>query len=162
LQGLRKTIDLKVENIKVFGDFEIIIKQVRNTICCLSSHLKHYQLEVWELIKSFAAFNISSIPRSLNCDVDFLANVASRLIPSDRLMLDIFSVELLCMPSIPDITNWSVFDDDQQLINFLHFKYTFKDTIIDEGQHGQMVNPDTIDPSQSNNPLGSANCILGM
>jgi ribonuclease HI len=28
LQGLRKEVDLKAEKIKVFGDFEIIIKQV--------------------------------------------------------------------------------------------------------------------------------------
>jgi hypothetical protein len=86
--------------------------------------------------------------------------VASRLIPLDGLMPDTFSVELLYMPSIPDnITNWRVFDDDQQLINFLHLKDTFKDSIIDEGQHDQMVNPDTIDPTQSNNPSGSTNGI---
>jgi hypothetical protein len=85
--------------------------------------------------------------------LDLLANVASRLIPSDGLMPDTFSVELLYMPSIPNnITNWRVFDDDQHLINFFHLKDTFKDSIIDEGQHDQMVNPDTIHPSQSNNP----------
>jgi hypothetical protein len=57
-------------------------------------------------MKSFAAFNISSVPHSLNCDVDLLANVASRLVPSNGLMPDTFSVEILYMPSIPDnITN---------------------------------------------------------
>jgi ribonuclease HI len=44
LQGLRKEVDLKDEKIKVFGDSEIIIKQVRNAIHFLSSHLKNYQL----------------------------------------------------------------------------------------------------------------------
>jgi ribonuclease HI len=39
LQGLRKEIDLKENKIKVFGDSEIVIRQVRNTIHCLSSHL---------------------------------------------------------------------------------------------------------------------------
>jgi ribonuclease HI len=43
LQGLRKAIDLKARKIKVFGDYEIVIRQVRNTIHFLSSHLKHYQ-----------------------------------------------------------------------------------------------------------------------
>jgi ribonuclease HI len=75
LQGLRKEIDLRENKIKVFGDFEVVIRKVRNTIHCLSSHLKHYQQEVWELIKSFDAFNISLIPHSLNYDVDLLANV---------------------------------------------------------------------------------------
>ena len=43
VQGLYKEIGLKVQYLKVFGDSEIIIKQVRNMIHCLSSHLKHYQ-----------------------------------------------------------------------------------------------------------------------
>jgi ribonuclease HI len=42
LQGLKKEVDLKVDKIKVFGDSEIVIWQVRNTIHCISSHLKHY------------------------------------------------------------------------------------------------------------------------
>jgi ribonuclease HI len=46
LQALKKVVDLKDEKIKVFGDYEIMIKHVRNTIHCLSSHLKQYQLEV--------------------------------------------------------------------------------------------------------------------
>ena len=29
VQGLRKAIELKVENLKVYGDFEIIVKQIR-------------------------------------------------------------------------------------------------------------------------------------
>jgi hypothetical protein len=125
--------------------------------------LKHYQLEVWELIKSFVAFNISFVPRSLNCDVDLLANVASRLIPSDGLMPDTFSVEILYRPSIPDnITSWRVFDDDLQLINFLHLKDTFKDSIIDEGKHDLMVNSDTSDQAQQRNPSGSTNSIPKM
>jgi ribonuclease HI len=109
LQGIRKAIDLKAKKVKVFGDSEIIIKQVRNTIYFLSSHLKHYQLEVWELLKSFSTFNISYLPHSLNYDTDFLSNVVSRLIPSDGLMPNTFSFELIYMPSILNkITNWSL------------------------------------------------------
>jgi hypothetical protein len=73
---------------------------VRNNIHCLSSHLEHYQHEVWELIKSFDAFNIIFVPHSLNFDVDLLANVASRFIPSENLLPDTFSMELLYRPSI--------------------------------------------------------------
>jgi hypothetical protein len=66
------------------------------------------------LDQTFDAFNISHVPHSLNYDVDLLANVTSKLIPSEGIMLDTFSVELLYRPSIPDnITNWRVFDDDQ-------------------------------------------------
>ena len=59
VQGLRKSIDLKVRNLKVFGDYEVVFRQTRNTIHCLSPHLKGYQIEVWDLITKFNAFNIN-------------------------------------------------------------------------------------------------------
>ena len=40
--GLRKAIELKVENLKVYGDSEIIVKQIQNQIHCISPHLKYY------------------------------------------------------------------------------------------------------------------------
>ena len=64
VQGFRKAIELKVSNLKVFGDSEIIVKQIRNQIHCISPHLKAYQNEVWDLLKCFNAFNIISIPTS--------------------------------------------------------------------------------------------------
>jgi ribonuclease HI len=103
VQGLKKAIDLKVKYLKVFGDSEIIVRQVRNTIHFLSPHLKAYQQEVWNLLYSFDAFNITSIPHNQNIDADILANTTSRFIPPD----DGFSVEMIFRPSIPDnITNW--------------------------------------------------------
>ena len=53
VQGLRKVIELKVSNLKVFGDSKIIVKQIQNQIHCVSHHLKAYQNEVWDLLKSF-------------------------------------------------------------------------------------------------------------
>ena len=43
VQGLKKAIDLNVKELKVFGDSEIIIRQVRNIIHCNSPRLKNYQ-----------------------------------------------------------------------------------------------------------------------
>ena len=42
VQGLRKEIELKVENMKVYGDSKIIVKQIRKQIHCISPHLKAY------------------------------------------------------------------------------------------------------------------------
>lgn len=56
-------------------------------------------------------------------------------------MKDVSSVELIFRPSVSDnITNWRVFDNDQQIINFLHMKDTFQDVVIDEIQHEQDLN----------------------
>jgi len=83
IQGIYTAIGLKVQYLKVFGDSEIVIRQVRNTIHCLSSHLKHYQSLVQDLVSHFLAFNISPIPRSQNVITNLLANVASKLLPSE-------------------------------------------------------------------------------
>jgi hypothetical protein len=91
-----------------------VIRDVRNTVHFLYSHLKHYRQEVWDLIKKINAFNIGLVPRSLNYDADLLANVASRLIPSKVIIPNTFSMELFYIPSVHDnITNWRVFDNNQ-------------------------------------------------
>ena len=88
----------------------------------------------------FLAFNINFVPRLSNSEVDLLENVASKLLPIEGLSPNAFSIELLFMLSIPDnITNWRVFDDDQQIINFLHMEDTFQDAVIDEDTHDESL-----------------------
>jgi ribonuclease HI len=95
LQGLRKSLDMNIQNLVVFGDSEIVVRQVRDSIHCLSPHLKSYQSEVWSLMNKFSSFNINSIPRFNNAEADLLANVASKLLPTEGLSPNAFSVELL-------------------------------------------------------------------
>jgi ribonuclease HI len=148
LQGLRKALDMHIQNLVVFGDSEIVVRQVRNSIHCLTPHLKCYQSEVWSLINKFSAFNINSIPRSNNTEADLLANVASKLLPAEGLSPNAFSVELLFRPSVPDnITNWRVFDDDRQIINFLHMEETFQGAVIDEQTHDDNLHDFTVIPN---------------
>ena len=48
-----------------------------------------------------------------------LANVASWLIPSGNFEPNAFSIELIYKTSIIDnVTNWRVFNDDEQIVNF--------------------------------------------
>ena len=96
VQGLKKVMELKVKNLKVYKDSEIIVKQARNKIHCISPHLKAYQNEVWDLLTNFQAFNIFSIPRGKNVAVDLLATSAARLVPTNKIC----SIEFLFRPSI--------------------------------------------------------------
>ena len=76
----------------------------------------------------------------MNFEADMLANPTSNLFPSDYFSHDKFFVELIYRLSIPNtITNWRVFKDDEQIINFLDFKDTFKGSVIDDEQHETLL-----------------------
>ena len=133
MSRLRKEIDMCAQVIYFYGDSKIIVKQLRNKIHCLTPHLINYQKLVRDMINSFKYFNIKYVPKSRNFDADLLANTASEIIPPEGLCLDTFSIELMHIPSIPDnVKNWKVFDDDQQILEFLTTHDTFKDVAIDE------------------------------
>jgi hypothetical protein len=69
---------------------------------------------------------------------DLLENVPSKLLRVEGLSPNVFSIELLFRSSIPDnITNSRVFNDDQQIINFMHMEDTFQGVVIDEGNHDE-------------------------
>ena len=87
---------------------------------------------MWDLLKSFYAFNIVSIPRLKNAAAHLLATSAARLVPSNNNC----SIELLFRPSVPDmITNLRVFDDDQQILECLTNDDTFKRSNINDKEH---------------------------
>jgi len=141
LQGLKKTIDINVKNLKVFGDSQIIVEQVRKRIHYNSPHLVRYQHEVWNLIHSFDSFNITYIPQGKNQDVDLMANMVAKLLPDFRLKKNKCSVEFIFRPSMLDnISNWQVFKDDEQILEFLHCEKTFKNAVIDEKEHEKLMN----------------------
>jgi hypothetical protein len=72
------------------------------------------------LIANFEDFDIISVPQALNTEANLLSNVASILIPSTDFSLDKFLVEFIFRPLVLDnITNWRVFYDDGQIINFI-------------------------------------------
>ena len=104
----------------------------------------------------FISFNISSIPRYLNVDVDLSANIASRLIPLENFQPNTFSIELIYRPSVPEnITNWRLFNDDEQIINFITMEETFKGSVIDEDQHDAEIKKGITESSKTTeeNPI---------
>jgi hypothetical protein len=113
--------------------------------------LKGYQHEVWNFLYSFESFNINSIPHCQNVDADILANATSRFIPPN----DGFSIEIIFRPSILDnVTNWRVFNNDTQIINFLTSFDVFQDSVIDDEAHEQDLQDYRDESSKT-----KANCI---
>jgi hypothetical protein len=106
---------------------------VKNTIHCNSPHLINYQQEVHRLIDNFEAFNIIVVPMMQNTLVDALATAASRLSPLEDYEASRFAVELLYKPLVPNnISNWKVFEGDEQIVDFLTNQENFKDLAIDD------------------------------
>jgi hypothetical protein len=120
---------------------------------------------VHRLIEHFEAFNITTIPRAKNILVDSLATAASRLSPLEDYEASRFTVELLYKPSVPNnISNWKVFEGDEQIINFLTNQDNFKDLAIDDEvfqEQSTEVDPHTDQPTDKSKshtiPKGIAN-----
>ena len=75
-----------------------------------------------------------------NTSADLLANVAFKIIPSEEFSPDRFSIELIFRPSIHDnITNWRVFNDDTDIIDFLSSDGSYEGQIIDEHEHDLQI-----------------------
>ena len=82
-----------------------------------------------------------------------LDNATSNLCPSNDSSHDKFYVKLIYSPSILDnITNWRTFEDEEQIINFLHSEDTFKGLIINDEQHEALLQASTLEnkPKYSN------------
>jgi hypothetical protein len=95
--------------------------------------LRNYQQEVHRLIDNFEAFNITVVHRTKNTLVDYLAITTSRLSPLEDYEASRFAVEILYRPSMPNtISNWKVFEGDEQIVDFLTNQENFKDLAIDD------------------------------
>jgi hypothetical protein len=89
-----------------------------------------------ELLYSFEAFNITFIPRCQNVVADTLVNVHIDSHPLITVfLLKSFLGLLYRITSCR--TNWRVFNNDTQIINFLTNSDVFQDSVIDDEVHQQ-------------------------
>jgi ribonuclease HI len=118
--GLRAAKDMKIEELSVFGDAELIVHQVRNIYQAKHPRLRAYRNAVWDLIDNFfLAFNICFVPREANTLDDSLVAFANNFkIPLPPKLK--YDVEVIYKLAIPDnFKNWKVFEYDQELKRFL-------------------------------------------
>ena len=86
------------------------------------------------MINEFEAFNIKSIPHIENYDTNMLANSSSNSDPT----YDIFSIELISRSSIPN-NNQRIFNDEQQIMDFIQSEITIEESVIYDKQHGALI-----------------------
>jgi hypothetical protein len=124
---------MRIREMAVFGDAELIIQQVRNVYRDNNSRLRSYKNEVWSLIDNFfLAFNISFIQREENTSADSLA-VSASLLKVPLLPMVEYDVEIKYRPSISDnVKHWKVFEDDLEIEKFLQSVDEFSALHIDQ------------------------------
>lgn len=129
-----------VKSISIFGDSELIIKQIKNDCQIIHPRLRAYINEVWDLVENFFKdFNIQFLPRDGNKLEDSLPMAASTFRPPINPKLR-YEVEMRHMPSIPDnIKHSQIFEDDQQVKEFLAMIEDFQNTEIDQDEDEAIV-----------------------
>ncbi len=133
IRGLLFALEKGVTTLKIEGDSQLVIQQVKSIYSCNNKRLLTYQKRVWDILDDFEALNIKSIRRRKNMVVDALAISISALQPVERTKLKIFLVELVVVPSILDnITNFQVFEDDQHILQFIMCNHHFEGQEIDD------------------------------
>jgi ribonuclease HI len=110
IQGLWKAMDLNINCIEVFGDSQLVIKHVINSMFNTLYHLNNYQQEVWSLTHKFNSFDIKFIPHTDNFDTIMLVDEASNL----NLDYDSIGMKFEVETSRPVISSidWRNLNDD--------------------------------------------------
>jgi ribonuclease HI len=100
--GLEAARKLKIEHLIVYGNDELIVKQIKQQYQAKHLRLRSYRNCAWDLIENlFSSFNIHSIPKMQNQQVDSLAKAVATFIPPTILKLK-YQIEKRHRPSIPN------------------------------------------------------------
>lgn len=63
LLALQTTKNMNIECLTIYGDYELVIRKIKNQCRAQHPRLRNYENEVWDLIDNFfLAFNIQFFP----------------------------------------------------------------------------------------------------
>ena len=126
--GLDVLKKMKAQNISVFGDFELVIRQVEGIYQTKDVRTRAYRNLVLDLLENFQSYSFIVKTRDQNSIADSLVVSASIfIIPIHSTKK--YEIEVCHRTAIPDnITNWQVIEDDQQVKNFIELKEEFEST----------------------------------
>jgi len=131
IAGLKILRKLKAKKIAVYGDSELVIKQVKGEFQAKHPRMRAYQNAVLDILKLFSEHTLTCVPRIQNGVADALAKAASNLkIPMNSS--NKFDIYVKHRPTVPDNQRcWQVFQDDEEIKDFLQIEGEFKDISID-------------------------------
>ncbi|KAH9296132.1 hypothetical protein KI387_039720, partial [Taxus chinensis] len=123
---------------------ELIVNQVKGKNTDKNDLLKNYKNQVWDLIEDLEAFSINSIPRKKNEAADRLAAIGAAFDVVENIKSEKPQphIKVVVKPAVPDNnTSWQVFENDQQIVNFLQEEAEFSTRNQDKlhQQYGDQV-----------------------
>jgi ribonuclease HI len=77
LRGLQYLKEVGAVSVEIYGDSELVIKQLNGQYECKSDALRNYYVECREILKSFQLVILQQIPREHNEEANRLAQSAS-------------------------------------------------------------------------------------
>ena len=130
--GLDVLIRMKAQNIYVFGDSELVIRQVEGVYQEKDVRMRAYKNLVLDMLENFQAYSFIDKTRGQKSIVDSLVlSMSLSVIPIHSS--EKYEIEVHHRLAIPEnITNWKVFEDDQQVNNFIELKEEFESTQVDQ------------------------------
>ena len=125
---------MNVKRIAVYGDLELVIKQVKGEYQAKHPRMRAYRNAVLDILRVFSDYTLTCVPRVQNVIADSLATVASKL----KILMNSnnkFEIHVKHRPTVPDNQRyWQVFQDDKEIEEFLQNEGKYKDTSIDGEQ----------------------------
>lgn len=84
IEGLKYIVDEKIDYVDIYGDSDLIIKQVLGVYKVKALHLKVYHDVVKDLLEKIPKVNFQHVPRNENSHADKLANEALDEISAEK------------------------------------------------------------------------------
>ena len=133
ISSLQVSKQMGVQCISIFGDSELIIRQIKNHCQTKHPRLRSYRNEVWDLVESyFEAFNLQFILRGENRLPDSLGVVANTSKPQINPRLR-YEIEIRHRPyMLHNVRHRQLFDDDERINQFLTMIGKFEEAEIDQ------------------------------
>lgn len=152
--GLQILKKMQVKKVYIYGDFELVLRQVIGTYQAKHPRMRDSRNMVLDMLEGFEEYQIIIIPRSQNAIADTYAVVASTfripIHPNTK-----YTIEVKHRPAIPNnVKYWQVFEDDDHIESFLTLTDEFENMVIDEEEEGvKLEELSTEEPQNENNLL---------
>jgi len=122
IAGLKILKKLNAKRISVYGDSELVIKQVKGEYQAKHPRMRAYRNAVLYILRLFPDYTLTCVPHTQNVIADFLATSVSNLkIPMNSN--NKFEIHVKHRPTVPDnIRYWQMFQGDKEIDDFLQIK----------------------------------------